>query len=207
MKFASKLTPEEVSTLNQLLKYGPCYRYRQRAHMILLSNKDYMLNELADIFQINRDQVSEIISRWESDGLVGLRDLPGKGRKAKISTETAKIIIRWVDDNVPRSTKEIMHYASEKLHLDVCEDTIKNLLKSAGYSWKRLRKSIKHLRNQSAFDETQLEIAELKAKHDRGDIDLQYFDASGFSLIPTVPYAWQKKGSAKNGCLHHVVEE
>ena len=38
-----------------------------------------------------------------------------------------------------------------------------------------------------------IEIAALKEQHAAGKIDLQYFDASGFSLVPTVPYAWQKK--------------
>ena len=129
MKFVQKLTPEEVLTLKDLSKFGPNYRYRQRAHMLLLSNKKYMLNELADIFQINRDQVSETISRCESSGLVGLRDQSGRGRKTKISPESSEIIILWVDKNVPRSTKKIMQYINEKLHLEVCEDTIKNLLK------------------------------------------------------------------------------
>ena len=194
MKFVQKLTLEETTTLNDLIKFGPCYRYRQRAHMILLSNKDYVIDEIADIFQIHRNQVSATINRWESYGLIGLRDLPGKGRKAKISLELGNKIIAWVEENTPRSIKEVMSYASSEIKLDVCEDTIKNLLKNAGYSWKRLRKAVKHLRNQSEFDKAQREISELEIKHADGEIDLQYFDASGFSLIPTVPYAWQKKG-------------
>ena len=72
--------------------------------------------------------------------------------------------------------------------------SIKNLLKNSGYSWKRLRKAVKHLRNQESFDKAKIEIAKLEEQHAAGDIDLHYFDASGFSLVPTVPYAWQKKG-------------
>ena len=60
-----------------------------------------------------------------------------------------------------------MQYINEKLHLEVCEDTIKNLLKNSGYSWKRLRKAIKHLRNQDEFEKSQLEISELEIKHNK----------------------------------------
>ena len=193
MKFVSRLLSEEINTLTELMKFGPCYRYRQRAHMILLSNKDYMLDEISNIFQIHRNQVSEIIERWESSGLIGLRDLPGKGRQSKINCHAKDKIIAWVEENTPRSIKEVQNYVSAELKLDVCGDTIKHLLKSAGYSWKRLRKAVKHLRSQESFDKAKIEIAALKEQHAAGKIDLQYFDASGFSLVPTVPYAWQKK--------------
>ena len=85
-------------------------------------------------------------------------------------------------------------YAQEVLLLTVSEDTIKHHLKEAGFSYKRLRKAVKHKREPEAFLRATAEIAELKVKHAAGDIDLQYFDGSGFSLTPTVPYAWQKKG-------------
>ena len=194
MKFVSKLTLEEITTLNELMKFGPCYRYRQRAHMLLLSNKDYTLDEISDILQIHRNQISETINRWEAFGIVGLRDLRGKGRKSKIDSDSKHKIINWVEQHTPRSIKEVQCYVNTELNLEVCDDTIKNLLKDAGYSWKRLRKSVKHLRDPKAFEAAKAEIAELEKKHDAGYIDLHYFDASGFSLVPTVPYAWQKKG-------------
>jgi len=38
------------------------------------------------------------------------------------------------------------------------------------------------------------EIKKMKSKETDGDIDLYYFDESGFSLTPSVPYAWQDVG-------------
>jgi hypothetical protein len=37
-------------------------------------------------------------------------------------------------------------------------------------------------------------IAELLMKEKQGEIDLFYFDESGFNLQPCVPYAWQEIG-------------
>ncbi len=34
-------------------------------------------------------------------------------------------------------------------------------------------------------------LAELKERERKGEIDLRYFDESGFSLMPYVPYAWR----------------
>jgi len=80
MKFVSKLTDCEIITLTELYKNGPSFRYRQRAHMVLLSAKDYMLNELSDIFQIDRDNISKALNRWESYGLVGFGSFQGRCR-------------------------------------------------------------------------------------------------------------------------------
>ena len=125
---------------------------------------------------------------------MGLKDLPGKGRRRKLDEQALGSLVAWVESEVPRSAKEIVCYAQEVLSLNVSEDTIKHHLKKAGFSYKRLRKAIKHKREPEAFLQAKAEIDELKAKHAAGDIDLQYFDGSGFSLTPTVPYAWQKKG-------------
>ena len=37
-------------------------------------------------------------------------------------------------------------------------------------------------------------LARLQAAEGRGQVDLFYFDAAGFTLIPCVPYAWQPPG-------------
>jgi len=57
-----------------------------------------------------------------------------------------------------------------------------------------MRKSVKHKRNQEAFEKTKQEIQDLKKRQQAGKIDLYYFDECGFSLNPVVPYAYQPIG-------------
>lgn len=57
-----------------------------------------------------------------------------------------------------------------------------------------MRKSLKKNRDQDLFDFFLGEIGMLKEEAKQGDIDLCYFDETGLSLNPNVPYAWQKKG-------------
>ena len=62
-----------------------------------------------------------------------------------------------------------------------------------GYTWKRIRKSLKSKRDQRVFDWQKAEIEVFMQLHQEEYIDLYFADASHFSLTPSVRYAWQKK--------------
>ena len=79
-----------------------------------------------------------------------------------------------------------------------------------GLTWKRVKKSLKSKRDQEQFEKAKSEIDNLVNAHFSGDIKLFYFDQSGFSLNPTVPYAWQEVGknielpASKGGHLNAI---
>jgi hypothetical protein len=50
-----------------------------------------------------------------------------------------------------------------------------------------------------AYEQGKKDIQELQLLSSQGEFNLAYFDASGFSLQPVVPYAWQDQG--QNGTL------
>lgn len=85
---------------------------------------------------------------------------------------------------------------AEKLNVEISGDTLKRLLRANGYSWKRLRRSLRKRRNEDDFREAQSALNKLRATcaDPKNDFDLVYFDQSGFTLTPSVPYAWQKIG-------------
>ena len=49
-------------------------------------------------------------------------------------------------------------------------------------------------RDDEKFSATLVELKILIDQADRGEIDFYYFDESGFTLEPCVPYAWQPVG-------------
>ena len=71
--------------------------------------------------------------------------------------------------------------------------TIKRILKTAGYRWKRMRRSLKQKRDQVLFDFFQEELKHLHKLEAEGGIDVFYFDEAGVNLTPAIPYAWQPK--------------
>jgi len=70
--------------------------------------------------------------------------------------------------------------------------SLKRVLKSASYSYRRVKKSLRTKRDESLFDLFAQEIKHLQASP---EIDLWFYDESSFHLNPTAPYAWQAKGS------------
>ncbi len=57
-----------------------------------------------------------------------------------------------------------------------------------------MRRSLASKRDEAAFKAKQQLLEELKRYEDEGNLDLYFYDEAGFSLLPTVPYAWQAKG-------------
>lgn len=74
--------------------------------------------------------------------------------------------------------------------------TLKRILVAARHRWKRVRRSLKRKRQEDLFRVAQAELNELHEKLRSGtsEFEMWYFDEAGFSLTPSVPYAWQEIG-------------
>ena len=58
MKFIPTLTEADQIALEAVHHKAKTHRQRQRAHAVLLSAKGFTLEQLADIFSVDRDTVS-----------------------------------------------------------------------------------------------------------------------------------------------------
>jgi len=56
--------------------------------------------------------------------------------------------------------------------------------------WKRIKRGLSKTPDEWELELKLPELELLKKKEETGEIDLRYFDESGFSLTPYVPYAW-----------------
>jgi transposase len=85
---------------------------------------------------------------------------------------------------------------AEKLEARLSTHTLKRLLKSRDYAWKRMRRSSRSKRNEQDFQTAKAHLDKLRTACGAADheFDLIYFDWAGFSLPPCVPYAWQLRG-------------
>ena len=120
-------------------------------------------------------------------------DKPRSGRPRVLSEVQEQGVIEAIKKQ-PRNLKQLASELSEKFGITVTVSKLKRLCKQAGYSWKRIRKSLRNKRDQDQFDEAVKEIEQLISREDKGEIELYFFDESGFTLQPCVPYAWQPKG-------------
>lgn len=86
-----KLTLEQAIALKERMLQSKNYREISRCRAMMLSHKGYTINELADIFEVDRDTISSWFDRYESQGIKGLSDAPKSGRPSKLREDQKKL--------------------------------------------------------------------------------------------------------------------
>jgi transposase len=188
------LTDEHRTILEKTMKNDASSRARARAHGLLLSGQGVTINEIAKIYQVDRDTVSTWITKWERQGAASLHDQPRSGRPPKLTPEEQALALTYIQEE-PRSLKQVVDRLAQKTAKRLSISALKRLAKRARLRWKRVRKSLKSLREPAAFAKCQRELAALQQQEDKDKIDLYYFDEAGFALDPSIPYAWQEPNS------------
>lgn len=91
--------------------------------------------------------------------------------------------------------KQLIRHLWEKYSLVTSWPVIKRVLRQIGFTWRRIRKSLKSQRDEQMFAFFQQEIKHLRAMETDGALDLWFYDETGFSLNSNVPYGWLPKAS------------
>jgi transposase len=80
-------------------------RKRMRAHAVLLNERNYSIDQIADIYEVDRDRVSQWIDWWEEHKFDGLDDDPRSGRPPKLNEQEQQRVIEIAREE-PRQTKQ-----------------------------------------------------------------------------------------------------
>lgn len=166
---------------------------RNRALAIRMSFEKFKVKEIALICNVTIRTVYVWFDKWEEEGFDSLLVVPGQGRRTIIDPAEYDEVFEIVDQN-PIQLKNALSEIQQKLGKTICMETLKRIIRKKKI-WRRVRKSLKNKRNEEQFQKVKEEIQILKQDEKDGLIDLCYFDESGFSLVPEVPYAWQDKGT------------
>ena len=193
MKYVSPLNTAEIIGLQWMSREHPLPWSRTRANAVLLSDKQMSLQSVASVCGVCRQTASIWLNNWETDGICGLLDKPGRGRRKILSPEKEIEVVDLIKA-FPRSLNKVLAEIQNRWDIKLSKSTLKGLCKKAKLSWKRVRKSLRGKRNEEKFTEALEVIKGLMNQADDGEIDFYYFDESGFTLEPCVPYAWQEIG-------------
>jgi transposase len=165
-----------------------------RAHSILLSSRRITIKEIVKLYQVDRDTVASWIQKWEQHGVESLYDKPRCGRPSQVTLAEKELAYQYIKED-----KFCMNYVVERLSPKRAKrlslSALKRLAKKARLRWKRVRKSFKSRRDPEEFAQDQRDLAALQKQEDQGELDVYYLDESGFTLDPSMPYAWQEAGS------------
>src|SRR2546425_6183232 len=93
-KFVNPLTSAQRDQLGEIMKSSAPQRKRMRAHAILLRERRYSIDQIADIYQVDRDRVSQWLDWWEGDPFDGLYDDPRSGRPPKLTEHEQKQTVK-----------------------------------------------------------------------------------------------------------------
>lgn len=201
-RFVPSLTAEDQEKLETAFRTSVSHSARVRAHAILLSDRHYSIDEIAKIFNVNRNTVIEWFDRWEEDHSV--EDIPGRGRKPILTEKEQKEVIETLDKQ-PISGNQTRSQIEQKTGKTISPDTLRRIAKKHNRRWKRLRRSLRKKRNEADFQAAKAEIEILEKEAEQtGEFEVRYADEAGFALGKTIAYAWQPVGkqleiAASNG--------
>ncbi len=188
------LSQDDIEQLNRIRDgYDPPY-VRNRAHSILLLFKDgRTFEDVADFFTTHVNTIRNWAERWIDGGIDGLYNSEGRGAKPIFSAAEEKTILECLEKE-PRSLRQLVAAVEQRTGKKAGVETYRRILKKHGKSWKRQRKIVKDKPTEEEYERGKEDIEELQQLAQDGEFDLIYFDASGFTLQPYVPYAWQDIG-------------
>lgn len=104
--------------------------------------------------------------------------------------------MEWVKEGTYRS-RQLVQQIHQTWHKSVSLGSVRRLLRAGQLSYKRIRKSCRHLRDPVLYAFFKEELKALQALSNTGEIDLCYGDEMGVSRQAVVPYGWQAVGKSE----------
>lgn len=103
-KFVQELNDEQQDKLKSIMKSNAPQRTRMRAHAVLLSYRRFSIDQIASIYEVDRDRVSQWLEWWGEFGTDGLDDDQRTGRPPKLNREEQASVIEIITEE-PRSCR------------------------------------------------------------------------------------------------------
>ncbi len=130
------LTAEEDRTLRELrLATTVPQRTRDRAHMVRLNAQGWNAPALAEIFECCEHTVRASLKRWQTDGLSGLWDAPGRGDKPRWQEADLEYLEQCLEQE-PRTynSQQLAQKLREQRQVTLSADRVRRLLKKRAFA-------------------------------------------------------------------------
>src|SRR6187200_3423104 len=226
------LSDEQRQALEQVRRRA-VGRVSQRAHMVLLSARDYTVEQIAEIFGVGEDVVRKWLHRYQREGRLGLDDRPRPGRPPK--ERLARHIVDAQASNPPGNNGLVQGswtvgllatFLAARFRLTLSPASVRRYLHQAGWRWARprLAPATHAPRGQRKEDPAAPLKLALLAQAVASAATLLYLDECDLHLLPVIRACWMKGPrlrvptpgqnakralfgalDARTGRLHHLV--
>ena len=202
VKHLKPLPEKEKITVEQMYQHHPKRRYRQRAHMVLLSAQGYSQKEIGGIVRVTPRTVARYLRFYKKHGFLGLYDAPIPGRPPKVTKDIQKHIDKCLETNPGEygynmstwTTSLMQHHLWVRFGVAVCVETVRLWFRRLDYRLIFPRYLLLDADDEEV-EKAQQAIAVLMDRAMRGEIILIFMDESTFRMVPTLTRIWAKKGS------------
>ena len=116
-------TLRELEIANQVPK-----RTKLRASILRLNSRGEKINEIASYLKCAASTVRQTIHRWQSRGLAGLWEAPGRGKKATWNEEDWQAIETWLSEERSYSARQISQKLAQERKVVLGAEQIRRIL-------------------------------------------------------------------------------
>jgi transposase len=122
------INPLSLKLLNRIYRESRHHQVRQRAHFLILISQNVTNENLMKIFKVSYKTMYNWLNRWEYEGMVGLYNKPGRGRKKIFNSAQSAQIRDWVKLQ-PKQLKQVVQKIKKEWSINISTETIKRIIK------------------------------------------------------------------------------
>ncbi len=122
------INPLSFKLLNRIYRESRHHQVRQRAHFLILVSQNVKNENLMKIFKVSYKTMYNWLNRWEYEGMLGLYNKPGRGRKKTFNSAQSAQIIEWVKLQ-PKQLKQVVQKIKKEWCINISTETIKRIIK------------------------------------------------------------------------------
>ena len=166
------LSESQLSEIEQAIKSHADLRVRERARIIRLLHQGQPPPAVAELLAVSDGQVYWWSKRWQAEGLAGLADKPRSGRPV-IGTEAVRAQVEQLLETDPKSfgygftvwtAGRLLRHLREQLGLEMHKNTLRNLLETLGFVYRRPKHDLSSLQDAAAKADAQMLLDDLKKR-------------------------------------------
>ncbi len=90
------INPLSLKLLNRIYRESRHHQVRQTAQVLILVSQNIKNKNLMEIFKVSYKTMYNWLNRWEYEGMLGLYNKPGRGRKETFNSAQSDQIRDWV---------------------------------------------------------------------------------------------------------------
>ncbi len=104
------------------------------------------------MLEVHYNSVHTWITRYEKQGVAGLKDRPISGRPPILTAADQQQVEQFIRET-PQQPKVVLAKVESELGKSISRDTLRRTLKSLDHTYRRVKKSLRSKRNNQKFEE------------------------------------------------------